>query len=120
VRCGALLTGAPGATGGLPFNGLVDGTRIENGVRSPAWVWASWATVADSAFTSYESIAAPAMGLHYQMSGGAMVLTWTTGILQSAPSAEGPYTDMPDATSPYTVTPSDNRQFFRLKIQSLP
>jgi hypothetical protein len=120
VRCASLLTGTPGASGGLLFNGLMDETRIENSVRSPAWVWASWATVANSAFTSYASIAVPPMALHYQMSNGAIVLTWTTGVLQSASSVGGPYSDMPEGTSPYTVAPSENRQFFRLKVQSLP
>jgi hypothetical protein len=120
VRCGALLTGAPGATGGQPFNGLMDETRIENAVRSPAWVWASWATVANSAFASYASITPPAVALHYQMNNGSMVLTWTTGMLQSATSVGGPYTNMPEAISPYPVTPSNDQQFFRVQVQSVP
>jgi hypothetical protein len=120
ARCGALLAGAPGATGGLPFNGLMDETRIENGARSSAWVWASWATVADSAFTTYAPTVAPAAALHYQMTGGAMVLTWTAGTLQCASAVDGPYTNMSEAFSPYTVVPSGDRQFFRLKVQTLP
>jgi hypothetical protein len=120
VRCGALLTGAPGASGGLPFNGLMDETRIENGVRSPAWVWASWATVADSAFASYASIALPTAPLQYKMTNGAMMLMWTTGVLQSATSAQGPYMNMPEATSPHLVTPDGGQQFFRVQIQPLP
>jgi hypothetical protein len=120
VRCSALLTGAPGTTGGLPFNGSMDETRIENSVRSPAWVWASWATVANSSFANFSSIAPPVVALNFQMSNGSMVLMWTTGMLQSASSVAGPYTDMPEAVSPYTVAPSDNQQFFRIKVQPLP
>ena len=117
VRCGALLTGTPGATGGLCFNGSMDEARIEDNVRSPAWVWASWATVADSAFASYESIVPAAVSLHCQVVSGQLVLTWTSGILQSAPTVAGSYTNITGATSPYTLGPSGDQQYFRVKVQ---
>jgi len=69
VRCGALLTGTPGATGGLGFDGSMDEARTESGVRSAAWVWASWATVANRAFATYGSIVPPAVILQYQLIG---------------------------------------------------
>lgn len=113
LRCGSLLTGSPGSSGNLYFNGLMDETRIEGAVRSPAWVWASWATVADSSFATYGSITPPPVTLQDQ--GGQIVLTWTTGVLQSAPTPGGPYTDVLNALSPYTVTPSGNQQYFRVR-----
>ena len=117
VRCGALLTGTPGATGGLCFNGLMDEARIENSVRSSAWVWASWATVANSAFATYGSIVPAAVTLHYQVVSGQLVLAWTTGTLQSAPAVAGPYTNIIGASSPYTPVPSGDQQYFRVKVQ---
>ena len=117
VRCGALLTGTPGATGGLCFNGLMDEARIENSVRSSAWVWASWATVADSAFATYGSIVPAAVTLRYQVVSGQLVLAWTTGTLQSAPTVAGSYTNITGATSPYTLGPSGDQQYFRVKVQ---
>jgi hypothetical protein len=117
VRCGALLTGTPGASGGLPFNGTMDEARIENSVRSPAWVWGSWATVANSGFASYGSIVPAIVTLRYQVVGGELVLTWTTGALQSAPSVTGPYTNMTGVSSPYTNMVFGGQQFFRVKVQ---
>jgi hypothetical protein len=115
VRLGSLLTGGPGATGNQYFNGLLDEARIEGSVRTPAWIWASWATVADSAFATYGAIVPV---LQYQSLGnGQVLLTWTTGTLQSAPALSGPYTDVPGAVSPYAVIPSGDRQFFRIKMQ---
>jgi hypothetical protein len=118
ARCGSLLTGAPGMSGNQYFDGSMDETRIENSVRSPAWVYASWATVANNAFATYGSIVPGAMNLHSQVDGsGQIVLTWTTGQLQSASNINGPYTDVSGATSPYTVPPSNAQQYFRIRAQ---
>jgi hypothetical protein len=117
VRCGSLLTGVPGTTGSSYFDGSVDETRIEGGVRSPAWVWASWATVADSAFASYGTIIPTSVTLYVQEVGGNIVLTWTVGTLQSSPNVAGPYTDVTGAISPYTLAPSSPQQYFRVRVQ---
>ncbi len=50
--------------------------------------------------------------------GTQAVLNWTgSHTLQSAPAANGPYTDVtgPVLTGPYPVTPSGNALYFRLK-----
>jgi hypothetical protein len=117
VRCGALLTGTPGSTGGLPFNGSMDEARIENGVRSPAWVYASWATVANPAFASYGGITFAPVTLASQFVNAQLVLSWPAGTLQSAPAATGLYTDLTGVTSPYTNTPAADQQYFRIKVQ---
>lgn len=116
LRCASLLTGTPGTGGNLYFDGLMDETRIEDSVRDPAWVWASWATVAENGFSSYGSIAPPSAILSGQMANGQLVLTWTSGVLQSATTVTGPYSDVSSATSPYTVTPSQSQQYFRLRM----
>jgi hypothetical protein len=117
VRCGALLTGTPGATGSSYFDGALDEARIESGVRSPEWVWASWATVADSRFATYGVIVPPVVTLECQQAGGQIVLTWAAGTLQSAPSVSGPYVDITSASSPFAFVPSNGQQYFRVKIQ---
>ena len=115
ARCGSLLTGTPGTGGNLCFDGMMDETRIEDSVRDPAWVWASWATVADSAFLEYGTIEPPSPILYGQAVNGQLILAWTNGALQSAPAVTGPYSDVPAATSPYTVVPSLSQQYFRLR-----
>jgi hypothetical protein len=117
VRCGALLTGTPGTTGTSYFDGIMDEVRIESGVRTPAWVWASWATVANNAFASYGAVVAPVVTLQVQLVGGQAVLTWGTGALQSAQAVGGPYTDLPGVASPYTNALFNGQQFFRVKVR---
>lgn len=115
LRCGSLLTGSPGSTGNLYFDGSMDETRIEDSVRDRAWIWASWATVADTNFSSYGAIEPPAPFLYSQTQNGQLILTWTNGILQSAPAVTGPYSDVSGSTSPYAALPTQSRQFFRLR-----
>ena len=54
--------------------------------------------------------------LYCQNVGAALVLTWSKPgfALQSAPSISDTYTNIPNATSPYTNTVSGPQQFFRL------
>lgn len=115
VRCGSLLTGTPGTGGSLCLDGTMDETRIEDSVRDPAWVWASWATVADSGFSIYGAVEPPAPILYGQQVNGQLILTWMNGVLQSAPAVTGPYSDVSGATSAYTVVPTLSQQYFRLR-----
>jgi hypothetical protein len=46
---------------------------------------------------------------------GQPQLTWTAGTLQSSTNVAGPYSDVPDANSPYTVTALSTQQFYRLR-----
>ena len=52
---------------------------------------------------------APGTGHQFQ-------LTWTHGTLQSSGSAAGSYTNVPGATSPYTISPSAAQLFYRVKV----
>jgi len=47
--------------------------------------------------------------------GSAVKLTWVAGILQSADTVTGPYTDVAGASSPYTVAASAAKKFYRVK-----
>ena len=47
--------------------------------------------------------------------GTNLVLTWTTGTLESAPDVTGPWTPVPNASSPATVPITGPRRFYRLQ-----
>jgi hypothetical protein len=55
--------------------------------------------------------------LSLQPLGTQLQLTWPSGILQSADKVTGPYTNLPNANSPYTIMPSNAVQFFRIQVQ---
>jgi hypothetical protein len=55
--------------------------------------------------------------LHLARTGGQLQLTWTGNFkLQSAPTPQGNFTTIANATSPYMVSPTAPRQFFRLML----
>jgi hypothetical protein len=58
-----------------------------------------------------------AVTLQCQLVNGQIVLTWTTGTLQSAPAVTGQYSTITGAASPYTLAPLAGQQFFRVKVQ---
>jgi PKD repeat protein len=49
--------------------------------------------------------------------GQQLQLSWPAGTLQWALQATGPFTNLPAATSPYFITPSNAAQFFRIKVR---
>jgi beta-glucanase (GH16 family) len=65
------------------------------------------------------SSAPPPVSLTIQWSGGNLSVGWPTGILQSATSPLGPWSDVGLATAPsnIVVTPEDGQQFFRVKVK---
>jgi len=60
------------------------------------------------------------ISLNIQEVNGHATLTWpgafVTATLQSAPSVTGPWSAVPNGSSPYTVTNSASQQFYRLKL----
>ena len=58
----------------------------------------------------------PSANLKVESADTGMNVTWETGTLQEAESPQGPWTDLPDAVSPYPVQTGDGQQFFRVKI----
>jgi hypothetical protein len=46
-----------------------------------------------------------------------LLMTWPSGTLQSAPSAEGPFIDLTNAVSPYYLAPALEQEYFRVKVQ---
>lgn len=55
--------------------------------------------------------------LAIQQVGDQLQIQWSDGVLQNAPTAEGPFTDVPgNPTSPYPVTPSGAAMFYRSRL----
>jgi len=50
-------------------------------------------------------------------SGDNLILTWFRGMLQQASDVNGPFVDVPSATSPYTTAASGSQQFFRVRVR---
>ena len=63
----------------------------------------------------YSASLAPRVAINAKVSGGKVILTWPTGILQRAPDVTGTYIDDINATSPYTNSPS-GKEFYRIRI----
>jgi hypothetical protein len=45
----------------------------------------------------------------------AVIVEWDCGVLQGADNVDGPYTDIPGATSPYCVPSEQARRFYRAR-----
>ncbi|MFO1499238.1 MAG: LamG-like jellyroll fold domain-containing protein [Verrucomicrobiota bacterium] len=60
------------------------------------------------------TVAAPG-SLTLTRNNGQLILTWISGTLQQSPDVTGSWQDIAGATSPYPVTPSGERRFYRLK-----
>lgn len=96
---------------------LIDEARIQSGVNSPDWVWASWATVAqNSTFANYAAVNSSIVTITFQVTGNQLTLTWPKGTLQSATQINGPYTDVIGATSPYPINTTGAQQFYRVRV----
>jgi hypothetical protein len=94
------------------YNGLLDDFRYYSAILTPsqiATIHSSGALVNPNDLQlQLNFTAAPGEGI---------TLTWLepTAVLQSAASLSGPWTDLPTATSPYTVVPVATQQFFRYR-----
>jgi hypothetical protein len=103
--------------GSFQYRGLIDEARIRSGLSSTNWIWASYMTVAqNSGFENYSSVISPGGTLKIELSGTSAILIWPEGTLQSAGQINGPYSDVPDATSPYTNAVQQTQQFYRVRM----
>jgi hypothetical protein len=69
-----------------------------------------------SAFYTSTNDSARLESIRINASGDAIIQWWGEGMLQAAPSVTGPWSDLPEATSPYTFTRTGAQQFFRLRL----
>lgn len=65
----------------------------------------------------YAAASAPQVKISATLSGSNLILNWATGTLQQADEAAGPYSDVTAATSPYSVSASAARKFYRVRVQ---
>ena len=121
-----------GSQGYLYLNGVLQGTSpptnfVANpdgaftiGSRSDSgFYWAG--SVGDVAFYN-RALSSQEIQSHAQnrpvvklsLSDGSPVLTWPAGTLQAAPEVTGTYTNVPNAASPWPITPTQGRTFYRL------
>jgi hypothetical protein len=100
-------SGSAGYT--LNFIGGVDEVSFYNYALSPLQV--------SNHFTVAKALP---ISLTIQEVNGKPTLTWpgayVTATVQFAPSVTGPWSTVPNASSPYTVTNSTSQQFYRLKL----
>jgi hypothetical protein len=61
-----------------------------------------------------QAITPPAISI--QRSGAQIVLSWTSGTLQTATNLLGPWADLTGTNAPYSVSPVVPQQFYRLKL----
>jgi hypothetical protein len=113
VRVTTVLDGVPWTTTDVnrSFNNI-NGTFMENalakqhGSMQGAWdaefMRLDWAT----------TTAAPSVCIT-RLGSGQVEVKWPFGTLLAAPNVTGPWTPMPAATSPYLITPSAARMFYR-------
>jgi hypothetical protein len=57
----------------------------------------------------------PPIALTYDGTTHTITLTWSDGVLQQADYVVGPYSDVPLATSPYTVSIVGPQRYYRLR-----
>lgn len=93
----------------------IDEFRIYHGALSPTQIAANTAAGPDGP-TAVAPLAAPLV-LTATRQGNQLILSWSDAraVLQSAPAVTGPYTDVPGASSPYTVPLTGSQQYFRLR-----
>ncbi|HTB84993.1 MAG TPA: hypothetical protein VK742_15165 [Candidatus Sulfotelmatobacter sp.] len=122
-----LLTSTVETQSGIPGSGFVfitgTGVVTGNGYTLTAFVWQinssdpsiNGENTFSAMVASSNTNGAPMLGM--KMVGKNMIFNWSdpTFALQSSPVISGTYTNVPNATSPYTNTVTGQQQFFRLQ-----
>ncbi|HTL58051.1 MAG TPA: LamG-like jellyroll fold domain-containing protein [Candidatus Limnocylindrales bacterium] len=102
VSSGAEVLGQRTDGAFLGFSGAIDDVAFYNYALSPSQVRAHYSGT--FALTLSQSAQGP-------------VLSWPFGTLQSAPQATGTYSDVPNASSPYTIPSGTANVFYRVRWQ---
>jgi len=56
------------------------------------------------------------VNISIQVSGNPLQLTWPAGTLQSTDDLNSQFIDLPGQTSPFLVTPSGTKKFYRVRL----
>jgi hypothetical protein len=121
---------APGDTTPVAVDGTAAANQLALGVTGQtitnwppgAALWLVW-SMADATGKgqglaidnlSFSASARPVLAI--QAAGANLVLSWPYGRLQSATNAQGPYSTLTGAVSPWTNSPAGTHQFFRVVV----
>jgi len=137
-RNGVLVATTPDTVGaGLANGGWAFGARNDNLFVETPFFWGSIQDVAIYGYAltpqeiqqhyqigltgSYTALPAPTVAI--LQSGGNVIVSWTGGSLESAPSVSGPWTYLTNAdssvvSSPYTIAATNSAQYFQASLQA--
>lgn len=103
--------------GGVNIAGATNSTLQFTGIQfSNAGPYTVVVSSPGGSVTSSVAVVSVLPRLTVVRNGGMLILTWPAPfILQSAPTVNGPYRDVPGAVSPYSVSMTAPQQFFRLR-----
>ena len=106
-------TGPNGFTSTSQNPSIPNTTTANSGIYS---VTATVGTCASAPGTTTVTIN-PSATVSVQTSSGSLIFNWPYGTLQSATNLTGPWNDVIGVTPPYTNTPSQPEEFFRIRLQ---
>jgi hypothetical protein len=113
----------PGATYGWTgpngFTSTNQNPSIPSATQAAAGVYSVAVTVGDC--TSAPGMTAvtvnPPAQIAIEPSTNGLIITWPGGTLESGTNLTGQWSAVPEATSPWRITPSAPQQFYRIKLQ---
>jgi hypothetical protein len=112
----SLGSGAPAGASIIPTTGLFSWTPpTAPATNSISIIVTDNGSPSLSATQSFTVVVHPRPTVTAQFSGGQLQLTWPRGILQQADNVTGPYTDVQSVASPYVITPTGLRKFYRIR-----
>jgi hypothetical protein len=100
----AMRVGGDPLGAGRTFDGRIDEVAFFDYALSPEQVQSLYAA----------ALTPPVISLTIQRMGSDLWLTWPQGTLQQAAEVNGPYTNVLEATSPHTVSPTVPQSFFQI------
>ena len=106
-------------TGPNGFSSVSQNPYLAGAGQNASGIYSVTATVggcASAAGTTTVTVNPP-VNLSIQASASSLVFNWPYGTLQSATNVAGPWSAVTGVTSPYTNSPSERQQFFRVKVQ---
>jgi hypothetical protein len=107
-----LLSGSAGIHGGeiyLPYAAGYNGLPPDIGAYQNGETWTPGANFTAQPFPNSNSLPS----IEIQQSGANVTVSWTSGILQQATCAAGPWTELTNIVSPYTADVTNAATFFR-------
>jgi hypothetical protein len=117
----------------FPLNGMMDEARVQSGVSSPDWIWASYQTVAaNGSLQSYGGVNSSVVTMKFHVSGGNIILSgvgpagMSYDLLSSTnlssqtatwPSiASGTFDSQGNFSVTNPISSNKKSQFFRLRV----